>query len=393
MMEKVSFSVSAAAALFAAAAFAELAVIPKPAEMRETGGVYKGEKITVSRDAALPAEGYRLKVSENGIEIVSSGDAGEFYARQTLKQLMVNYDKREDEESVYTCAEIADAPKYRWRGLMLDDARHFFGKETVKAFIDRLVEHKFNIFHWHLVDDQGWRLEIKSHPELVEYGAVRPCSVKYGTHPSWPDGKLHFELNNEPYGPFYYTQDDIREILAYAKERHVTVVPEIELPGHVRAMLAAHPEYSCKGDKLPRVPRVYWSIEDDVLCAGNDGGIRLLEEIFDEVCELFPDSPVIHIGGDECPKKRWKECPKCQARMRELGLKDEGGLQAWLTTRFARYLEAKGRRVLGWDEILSGDVPASTIGMSWRTARHGRGVMTAGEAARRGHDVVCTPNS
>ena len=378
------------AAVFAALSLsspAEPAVVPLPSQMRELGGICRSGKVAVVRDASLPPEGYRLSVTADGVEIKCSDGAGETYARQTLAQLKVG------EDGGYSCVEIVDAPKYRWRGLMLDDARHFFGKEVVKAFLDRMVEHKFNIFHWHLVDDQGWRIEIRKHPELVEYGAKRPCSVKYGTHPSWPDGKLHFELNNEPYGPFYYTQDDIREILAYAKERHITVVPEIELPGHVRAMLAAHPEYSCVGEKLPRTPRVYWSIEDEVLCAGNDGGIKLLEEIFDEVCELFPDSPVIHIGGDECPKKRWKECPKCQARIKDLGLKDENALQAWLTTRFARYLEAKGRRVLGWDEILNGDVPSSAIGMSWRTARHGRSVMTAGEAARRGHDVVCTPNT
>ena len=225
------------AALAASAAFAGLPVVPKPAQMNELGGFYEGDKITVARDVSLPAEGYRLSVTGKGIVIACADGAGEIYARQTLAQL-----KRDGYENSYACAEITDSPKYKWRGLMLDDARHFFGKETVKAFIDRMVEHKFNVFHWHLVDDQGWRLEIKSHPELVEYGAKRPQSVKYGTHPSWPNGKIHFELNSEPYGPYFYTQDDVREILAYAKERHVTVVPEIELPGHVRAMLAAHPE-------------------------------------------------------------------------------------------------------------------------------------------------------
>ena len=363
-----------------------LSLVPMPQKVVETGGLCSLKTVTCSRDASLKPEGYRLTVTPKGVTIMSADDAGEFHARQTLRQLA-------DEKGRYVCCEIEDAPRYGWRGLMLDEGRHFFGKDVVKGMLDRMAAHKFNVFHWHLVDDQGWRLEIKRHPELVEWGAKRPCSVKYGTHPSWPNGKLHFETNTEPYGPYFYTQEDVKEILAYAKERHITVVPEIELPGHVRAMLAAHPEFSCKGESLPRVPRTWWAIEDDVLCAGNDGGIKLLEEIFDEVCELFPEAPVIHIGGDECHKDRWKECPKCQARIKKLGLKDESALQAWLTTHFARYLEAKGRRVLGWDEILNGDVPTSAIGMSWRTARHGRDVMTAAEAARRGHDVVCTPNT
>ena len=366
---------------------AALALVPRPQEVRETGGKCPaGAPVAAVRDATLPAEGYRLSVKPGGVSIASADDAGEFYARETLKQLA-------DAKGAMPCCEISDAPRYPWRGLMIDDSRNFFGKATVKRYLDLMAQHKMNVFHWHLVDDQGWRLELKRHPELVEWGAKRPCSVLFGTKPSWPGGKIHFELDDQQYGPFFYTPDDVREILAYAKARHIRVVPEIEMPGHVRAMLAAHPELSCVGPSLPRVPRVYWSIEDDVLCAGNEDGAKLMEDILDEVCELFPDSKVIHIGGDECPKTRWKECAKCQAKMKELGLKDERDLQARLTTRIARFLEAKGRRALGWDEILNGDVPTSAIGMSWRTARHGRDVMTAAEAARRGHDVVCTPNS
>lgn len=363
-----------------------LALVPQPRRVVEGAGVCTSRTVVCARDATLGPEAYRLSVTPGRVAIASADAAGEFRARQTLRQLA-------DAKGRYACCEIEDAPRYAWRGLMLDEARHFFGKDAVKRFLDRMAAHKFNVFHWHLVDDQGWRLEIKGHPELVQWGARRPCSVTYGTRPSWPDGKLRYETDGEPYGPFFYTQDDVREILAYARARHITVVPEIELPGHVRALLAAHPEYSCAGASLPRTPRTWWSIEDDVLCAGNDGGIRLLEEVFDEVCALFPDSPVIHIGGDECPKTRWKACAKCQARIREKGLKDEQALQAWLTTHFVRYLGAKGRRALGWDEILNGDVPADAIGMSWRTARHGADVMTAAEAARRGHDVVCTPNA
>ena len=351
-------------------------------------------KVTQTRDVSLPPEGYRLKVTPDGAEIAAADDAGSFYARETLKQLttVVSSDRVE-----IACCEIRDWPQYRWRGLMLDEARHFFGKGVVKRTLDLMAMHKLNVFHWHLVDDQGWRLELKRHPELVEYGAVRPYSVKMGTHAMWlpPDKKMTYTYDAEKYGPFFYTQEDVKEILAYAKNRHITVVPEIELPGHVRALLAAHPEFSCTGD-LPRVPRIDWSIETDVLCVGNDAAVKLLEDVFDEVCELFPDTPYIHIGGDECPHVRWKECPKCQTRMKAEGMEDENGLQAWITSHFVRYLEKKGRRAVGWDEILAGDVPTSAVGMTWRTS-DANGARThyvpAADAASRGHDMVMTPNA
>lgn len=347
-----------------------------------------------TRDASLPPEGYSLKVAPGRIEIASSDEAGAFYARETLKQLTA---KVSTDSVEIACCEIRDWPRYRWRGLLIDEARHFLGKNVVMRVLDQMAQHKLNVLHWHLVDDQGWRLEIKSHPELVKYGSVRPRSVKMGTHARWlpPDKKLSFEYDTETYGPYFYSHDDVREILAYARVRHITVVPEIELPGHVRALLAAHPELSCRGD-LERIPRVAWSIEKDVLCVGNDAAIRLLEEVFDEVCELFPDTPYIHIGGDECPRDRWKECPKCQARMRALGLKDESGLQSWITSHFVGYIERKGRRAVGWDEVLAGDVPTSTVGMTWRMSAKG-GAMThfvsAPEAVGRGHDMVMTPSA
>ena len=394
---------------------AALALVPAPQECKETGGVLRVEielpcsrgdwwdfdvagacldavRTTRTTDASLSPEGYRLKVAPTGVEIAAADEAGAFYARKTLEQLA---------EVVSTngiavpCCEIRDWPKYRWRGMLIDEARHFLGKGAVKRVLDLMAFHKMNVLHWHLVDDQGWRLEIRRHPELVEYGAARPCSVKMGACARWfpPDKKLSYERDTEKYGPFFYTQDDIREILAYAKDRHITVVPEIELPGHVRALLAAHPELSCKGD-LPRIPRIDWSIEEDVLCVGNDAALKLLEDVFDEVCELFPDTPYIHIGGDECPRIRWKECPKCQARIRTEGLKDESGLQAWITAHFVRYLERKGRRAVGWDEILSGDVPRSAIGMTWRMSQKGgagTSYTSAAEAVARGHDMVMTP--
>lgn len=347
-----------------------------------------------THDASLPPEGYRLKVSPEGVEIAASDAAGAFYAHATLKQLTT---KVSTDAVEVACCEIRDWPQYRWRGLMIDEARHFLGKGVVKRILEQMALHKLNVLHWHLVDDQGWRLEIKSHPELVAYGSVRPRSVKMGAHAKWlpPEKKLSYEHDTERYGPFFYTHEDVREILAYAKERHVTVVPEIELPGHMRALLAAHPEFSCKGD-LPRIPRVDWSIEKDVLCVGNDAAIRFLEEVLDEVCGLFPDTPYVHIGGDECPRERWESCPKCRARMKAQGLKDESGLQAWVTSHFVRYLEQKGRRAVGWDEILAGDVPQSTIGMTWRANAEGGAkthYVSAAEAVARGHDMVMTPNA
>lgn len=392
-----------------------VALVPMPREFRPVAGVCRQEisrpcskpqwwdfdlkeacldalSVKVTTDAEVPPEGYRLTVSPNGAEIVSSDSAGKFYALMTLRQLI---EETGTNSVAIPCCEIRDWPQYRWRGIMIDEARHFLGKTTVKRVIDLMAMHKMNVLHWHLVDDQGWRLEIKRHPELVKYGAVRPKSVKFGTHARWlpPDGKLSFEYDNERYGPFFHSQEDVREILAYAKANHVTVVPEIELPGHVRALLAAHPEFSCKGN-LPRVPRIDWSIEDDVLCVGNEEALRFLEEVFDEVCEIFPDAPYVHIGGDECPRVRWKSCPKCQKRMRAEGLKDESGLQSWVTSRFVRYLEGKGRRAVGWDEVLAGDVPKSAVGMTWRMSEKGGArteYVSAAEAVRRGHDMVMTP--
>jgi len=377
---------------------ANTCLVPQPRAVRETGGVFAPtasvEKIVrFERDSAVPAEGYRLSVTASGVRIVSADEAGAFYALKTLEQLAVKAGK----SLVYPCVEIKDAPAYRYRGLMVDDARHFLGKEVLKKELDLMARHKLNVFHWHLTDDQGWRLEIKGHPELVQYGSVRPASVVFGGRPRWDKPGLEgirYDFNTEKYGPFFYTQEDVREIVAYAQARHITVIPEIEMPGHVRALLAARPDLGCRGEKLERVPRVLWSIEPDVLCVGNDDVLAYYRDIFDEVCALFP-SEIIHIGGDECPKLRWKECPKCQAKMKALGLRDERGLQSWLTAEIVAYLAGKGRRTIGWDEVLHGDVPKSVIGMSWRTsAKGGAGgdFVSAAEALEKGFDMVMTPN-
>lgn len=364
------------------ALIAGIVILPWPQNVVETKGVCPtNAEVRTVRDASLRPESYRLSVTPDAIRIVSSDEAGAFYARETLRQL------RSPDGRSYSCCEIDDGPRFPWRGLLVDEARHFFGKEFVMSVIDRMSEHKLNVLHWHLVDDQGWRIEIRKHPELVRYGAVRPRSVRFGADAKYVPGQdPHFELNTEPYGPYFYTQDDIREILAYAKARHVRVVPEIEVPGHERALLAAHPELSCVGELLPRVPQCGYGVGKDVLCAGNDAVLKLLEDVFDEVCEIFVDSPVIHIGGDECPVTRWKSCPKCQARMKSMGFTKERQLHSWLVRHFTNYLERKGRRTVGWAEILGEDVSKSVIGMVWLSG--GLGVV---QAARTGADIVCTP--
>jgi len=332
--------------------------------------------VRFARDAALPAEGYRLTVTPTGAAVTSADDAGAFWALQTLAQL-----EERDAAGVrrVPCVRIEDAPRYRWRAVMLDESRHFFGKETVKKLLDLMAFHKMNVFHWHLTDDQGWRLEIRSHPELVTWGAVRPESPKHGA----PN-----EGNGQKYGPFSYTQEDVREIVAYAKARHVTVVPEIDFPGHVRSVLAAHPEFSCVGEGLkPRTPRCRWGVDEDVLCVGNDAALKLFEDVLDEVCALF-ESQVIHVGGDECPVTRWKTCPKCQARKRTENLPDERSLQAWVTRRFADRLRRKGRRIAGWDEIADRPVPTDALVMYWRSLEDN----AAGRrAAAAGHEIVAAP--
>ena len=367
---------------------AALALVPQPQKVVEKGGTTDKVAVTEARDASVPAEGYRLTVGADGVKIASSDAAGAFYARQTLKQL----ERRgKDGKVTLPCVEIEDAPQFGWRGMLIDDCRHFFGKETVKAQLDLMAQHKLNVLHWHLTEDQGWRLDIPGHPEFVKYGATRAASPRYGAGGSRDkNGEYVIEMNADRYGPYYYTEADVREILAYAAERHVKVVPEIELPGHVYCLLAAHPEFACRPENLAkRSPRLVWGVEKDVLCLGNDEAIRFMEEIVDYVCRLFP-SDVVHIGGDECPRVRWKDCPKCQARIKALGLKDESGLQPWITSHFLKFLADRGKRTIGWDcYLLGGEVPKSAIGMSWRLRRHPTEPWaSSGEFAARGYDLV-----
>ena len=312
-------------------------VIPLPVKFELKGGTLAAEKSTPEfrRDPSVPAQGYRLTVTRDGVQVVSSDDDGAFYARQTLRQLT--------KAGGIPCCEIEDAPKYRYRGVMIDEGRHFFGKEAIKRQLDLMAEHKLNFFHWHLTEDQGWRLEIKSHPELVKWGAKRPAS---------PVRRTWDVEDGVPYGPFYYTQDEIREVLAYARERHITVYPEIEMPGHTRAVLAAHPELMCEGQTMDaRTPWTQWGICEDVVCLGNPGTLKLFSDVLSEVCDLFADAPYVHIGGEECTRKHWAKCAKCQALKRRENLKNDDEIQGWFTMQMSKVVHAKGKRLAGWCEL------------------------------------------
>lgn len=326
-------------------------------------------------------EAYSISVSSDGILVRAVAPEGIYRATRTLLKL-VGTEKTSSVE--FPSAEVSDWPRFGYRGLMLDVSRHFSDVEMVKRTIDMLALHQLNIFHWHLTDDQGWRIEIKSHPELTEIGAWRDDTVvgRYLGGTDYPtDGKRH--------GGFY-TQEQIREIVAYAKERYIEIIPEIDLPGHTSAVLAAYPQLGCEDKEYKVANR--WGVIRDVLCAGNPASLDLFKDIMDEVCELFPGK-YIHLGGDECVKERWKACPKCQRKIRELGLKDVGRyskedyLQSWFMGEVASFVQSKGKRVIGWDEILEGVPMDDSVIMSWRGTEGGI------TAARMGHDVVMTPTS
>ena len=326
-------------------------------------------------------EAYSINVSSDGILVRAVSPEGIYRATRTLLK-SVGTEKASSVE--FPSAEVSDWPRFGYRGLMLDVSRHFSDVEMVKRTIDMLALHQLNIFHWHLTDDQGWRIEIKSHPELTEVGAWRDDTVvgRYLGGTDYPtDGKRH--------GGFY-TQEQIREIVAYAKERYIEIIPEIDLPGHTSAVLAAYPQLGCEDKEYKVANR--WGVIRDVLCAGNPASLDLFKDIMDEVCELFPGK-YIHLGGDECVKDRWKACPKCQKKIRELGLKDVGRyskedyLQSWFMGEVASYVQSKGKRVIGWDEILEGVPMDDSVIMSWRGTEGGI------TAARMGHDVVMTPTS
>lgn len=325
----------------------------------------------------LGKEGYKLQIQSDAVIICAAQPAGLFYGLQTLRQLLPPEIERENTMDVpltVPAVIIEDTPRFTWRGLHLDVGRHMFSVSFIKRFLDLMALHKFNTFHWHLTEDQGWRLEIKKYPRLTEVGAYRTAT---------PLPSDRHTLDDVPYGGFY-TQAHVREIVAYAAQRFISVVPEIELPGHSVAALASYPDLGCTGG--PYEVRVNWGIAKDVYCAGNDSVFAFLEDVLSEVMELFPSS-VIHIGGDECPKERWESCSKCQKRIHEQGLANEHELQSYFIRRIEAYLNAHGRQIIGWDEILEGGLAPNAMVQSWR------GIEGGIQACRQGHDVVMSPTS
>jgi len=340
----------------------------------------KGQKgsifLKLDKECGIQPEGYRLSVSKDRIEICAASPNGLHYGLQTLYQLMPAKKKGFSRIKVKS-AEITDYPRFEWRGLHLDVSRHFMPKEFVLRYLDYMAMHKMNKFHLHLTDDQGWRIEIKRYPLLTKIGSVRNETL-IGRY-----SKENDKYDKTPHGGFY-TQEDIKEIVKYAAERYITVIPEIEMPGHALAALSAYPELGCTGG--PYKSATKWGVFDDVMCAGKEGTFEFLQGVLEEVMNLFP-SGYIHIGGDECPKTRWHECPLCQKRMKEEGLKDEHQLQSYFVQRMERFINSKGRKLIGWDEILEGGLAPNAAVMSWRGEEGGI------EAARQNHYVVMTPVS
>lgn len=330
------------------------------------------------------SEGYRLVSTRKSVTIEAATGDGLFRGVQTLFQMFPPQIYADtvtaDVAWKAPALEITDRPVFSWRGMHLDVSRHFFPKEFVKKYIDLIAMHKMNVFHWHLTDDNGWRIEIKKYPLLTDVAAWR---VDREDKP-WGQRELQKPGEEATYGG-YYTQEEIREIVQYAAERHITVIPEIEMPGHSYEVFAAYPEYSCKGEKLTVLPGSYWP-NVDIFCAGNDGTFQFLEDILTEVAALFP-SEYIHIGGDEADKTNWKMCSKCQKRIMDEQLKDENELQSYFIKRIEKILKSKGKKLIGWDEILEGGLAPEATVMSWRGYEGGIA------AARQGHDVIMCPVS
>ena len=350
--------------------------------VRETTGITlagmgkKGTTITLKlSNKVANAEGYVITVKPRAIVIEGKTPQGVFYGIQTLRKSL----PVEQTATVnLPVGKIVDYPRFGYRGSMLDCARHYFSVPFIKEYIDVLALHNINTFHWHLTEDQGWRVEIKRYPKLTEIGSKRAQTVM-GNNTELYDGV--------PYGG-YYTQDEMRDIVKYAAERYITIIPEIDMPGHMLGALAAYPEYGCTGGPYKVAER--WGVFDDILCAGNPKTYEFVNNILDELLDIFP-SKYIHIGGDEAPRDRWKNCPRCQAEIKRLGFKGAPGtspeaqLRIHFMNQVAQYLAQKGRSVIGWDEILEGDLDKSATVMSWRGVKGGL------QAVERGLDVVMTP--
>ena len=390
----------------------EVAIIPKPLEQKELSGYFlfdgnysinshmrffsigkllanhlenklgpisnseNTKEIVIGQNFSIKnEEGYLLKVTPNKIFISANSEKGAFYAVQSLMQLFpVDIDK--NRPVAIPCLEIKDKPQFQYRGMHLDVGRHMYSVDFIKKYIDLMSRLKMNTFHWHLTEDQGWRIEIKKYPKLQEVAAYRKETLigHYSDQPHQFDGKQ--------YGGFY-TQEQIKEIVAYAQERQVTIIPEIEMPGHSQAAIAAYPELGCTGKQVEVATK--WGVFEEVYCP-KESTFQFLEDVIDEVVQLFPGK-YIHIGGDEAPKTRWKNCAHCQQLIKKKGLNDEHGLQSYFISRMERYINSKGKQIIGWDEILEGGLAPNATVMSWR------GTNGAVEAAKEHHDVILTPGS
>ncbi|MBN8672836.1 MAG: family 20 glycosylhydrolase [Chitinophagales bacterium] len=351
-------------------------------------------QLSIEKLDAIGNEGYKIEVAAQKIAIKANSKAGIMYGIQTLLQtfpVQIANAKLE-----IPCMNITDYPRFKYRGMHLDVGRHFYPLSFIKKYIDFMASYKFNYFHWHLTEDQGWRIEIKKYPELTTKASYRNGTI-VGGYPGTSNSNLR-------YGGFY-TQDEVREIVAYAAQRNITVVPEIELPGHSSAAIAAYPWLSCFPDKPTAMPsnasamskllqsqgeiklvQETWGVFDDIFCAGKDSTFIFLQDVLDEVVQLFP-SKYIHVGGDEAPKKHWEKCPRCQAKIKSEGLKDEHELQSYFIQRMEKYLNKKGRTLIGWDEILEGGLAPNAVVMSWRGEAGGI------EAAKQNHEVIMTPGN
>ena len=426
MLKKLCFSLLAMSAYILSScsgpsARQEVAVLPTPVQLTTQSGMFvlkNGLKIGVSDESLLPAaqylqtilqnavistaevggqpadiflkltdtkgkEGaYKLNVTSGNIVAEAADYSGIISAISTLRQLLPAAIEQSSQDASHSipAVSIEDAPRLAWRGMMLDASRHFWNKEEVKHVLDMMALYKLNKFHWHLTDDQGWRLEIKSLPELTNIGAWRAPRVG-----NWWEREPQLSTDSLSYGGFY-TPEDIREVVDYARKRYITIVPEIDIPGHSMAALSAYPEISCTGGPFHvNVGNTFYTKTENSLCAGNERTFEVLDTVFSEVARLFP-SPYIHIGGDECYKGFWERCPKCRMRKQKEHLKNSEELQSYFIKRVANMVQKKGKQVIGWDEILEGGLAPEAIVMSWR------GIKGGAEAARQGHSVIMTPS-
>ena len=324
-------------------------------------------------------EGYKIEIRQNGITITSKDNKGAFYAIQTLRQLIpASFEDKTypNTEISIKCQIIEDSPRFKYRGMHLDVGRHLFSVEFIKKYIDALAMLKFNTFHWHLTEDQGWRIEIKKYPKLNTIAAYRDSTLA-GHYTDRPR-----KYDKTKYGG-YYTQEQVKDIVNYALEREITIIPEIEMPGHSKAAIAAYPNLSC--EEKPVNVATLWGVFEDIYCSKEET-FKFLEDVIDEVVDLFPGK-YIHIGGDEAPKTRWEKCNNCQSVIKREGLKDEHELQNYFISRMEKYINSKGKKIIGWDEILEGGLAPNATVMSWR------GISGGIKAANMKHDVIMTPNA